>query len=421
MNQALRQKHVSVLDDDPEVSALISHLISSEGMQAKSFEMPLPFLESIRTDPPDLIVLDISLGKSDAIEVIRKLSKIPYSGRLLIISGHSEDILREVYDIGMAHGLAMVTPLRKPFLNSQFRERLTATAKARVMPTKNSKDLSNVDLSEAIAKRYLELWYQPKIDLNSLKICGGEALIRLRHPKHGVLTPADFLPASNHPLFESISIFVLSTAMKHLKFLLDHKLQTTISVNMPASTVTEPGFVSNVRMVLPKTDYRSLIVEVTEDEVIKDASLIREVSTQLRILNVGISIDDFGVAHSSLARLQELPCVEIKLDRQFVSNCSVDPLKRGICQTVADLARRFDISACAEGVETAEDLKTIMQMGFNTAQGYLFAKPMPFESFVKTILRNTTDYSMKNTYPSKPAETLDTPAVTKDTIARAVR
>jgi len=386
---------VYVLDDDPEVSALVCHFVKSAGMLAQSFDKPLPFLEAVKVAPqPELVVLDISLGKADAIEVIRKLSNVPYNGRLLIISGHSESILREVHEIGLANGLAMVPPLRKPFQGSQFRERLTADAEKSALLLKPSTDKIEIDLAEAIRSHYLELWYQPKIDLASLSICGGEALIRLRHPQHGVLSPAAFLPPSTDPLFESISIFVLSTAMRHLKILLDRKMQTTISVNMPVSAVTDPGFISNIRMGLPETETSSFIVEVTEDEVIKDPQIIREVATQLRILNVGISIDDFGVAYASLARLQDLPCVEIKLDRKFVSNCSTDRLKRGICQTVADLGRRFDVSVCAEGIETVEDLKTIKQMGFDTAQGFLFAKPMPFDSFIMTLLRSTTDFTM---------------------------
>ena len=414
MSQAFRQNLVYVLDDDPEVSALICHFATSAGMLAQSFEKPLLFLNAVKAQQPTVAVLDIALGKADAIEVIRKLKQISYSGRVLIISGHSDTILRDVHEVGMSHGLSMIPPLRKPFQASQFRERLVALAESKQLTPSYSTEKIDLDLLEAIKSHWLELWYQPKIDLASLTICGAEALVRLRHPKHGILSPADFLPPPSDPLMEPISIFVLSTAMNHLKLLLDRNISAKISVNMPVSIVTETGFVCNIRMGLPTSEHPSLIVEVTEDEVVKDSSLIREVATQLKILNVAISIDDFGVAHASLARLQELPCDEIKLDRKFVSNCSTDRLKRGICQTVADLARRLDVSVCAEGVETAEDLKTIIQMGFNTAQGFLFSKPMPFDSFVKVLEKSTADYAMNLTPLQKGTGQPDASAIPAD-------
>ena len=92
-----------------------------------------------------------------------------------------------------------------------------------------------------------------------------------------------------------------------------------------------------------------MIVEVTEDEFIRDAAWIREVATQLKLYNTRISIDDFGTAYASLSRLTDLPFVELKLDRSFVSNCAADKLKRALCQTVVDLARRLE-RRCARKV-----------------------------------------------------------------------
>jgi len=382
-----RQNLVYVLDDDPEVASLVCAIVASSGMLPSSFDTPQPFLESVKTTPPDFVVLDISLGKSDAVEVIRKLDGLAYRGGLLLFSGHSQEILAEVHAIGLAHGLAMLPTLHKPFHSKELKTRLNAKPEAVPHYTRAANAKLSIDLPQALEKKWLELWYQPKIDLKSRQICGGEALIRLRHPEHGVISPGDFLPAPLDPIFEPISIFVLSAAMKHAQILIDQKVETKISINMPASFVMRPGFISDIRLYLPK-GYSGLVLEITEDDVIRDAELIREVATQLKILNVGMSIDDFGVAQASLARLMELPWVELKLDRSFVSGCSLDPLKRVVCQTVVDLARSFKISACAEGVETPEELNSIVEMGFDTAQGYLFARPMVFESFVESLVRN---------------------------------
>ncbi len=113
--------------------------------------------------------------------------------------------------------------------------------------------------------------------------------------------------------------------------------------------------------------------------------LIREIATQLKLYNAWVSIDDFGAGHSSLARLIDMPCSEVKLDIQFVSNCASEPLKQAVCASVVDLAHRFGASVCAEGVERAEDLRCLREMGCDTAQGFLFAKPMAPDQLVKML------------------------------------
>jgi EAL domain-containing protein (putative c-di-GMP-specific phosphodiesterase class I) len=159
-----------------------------------------------------------------------------------------------------------------------------------------------------------------------------------------------------------------------------------LAINMPASVLNAPGFVDVVRKLLPASPgFPGLIVEVTEDEIIRNPDWIHEVAMQLRLCNVALSIDDFGSAYASLSRLKDIPFREIKLDRSFVSNCGADRLKRALCQTVVDLAHRFGATACGEGVETAEELHCLTELGFDTVQGYYFAKPMPLQPFLKFL------------------------------------
>jgi diguanylate cyclase len=112
----------------------------------------------------------------------------------------------------------------------------------------------------------------------------------------------------------------------------------------------------------------------------------------LKLYNVGISIDDFGSAHSSLARLRDLPCVELKLDRSYVLGCATDGAKQSGCAATIELAHGFGLAVCAEGVENVEDLRTLISLGCRTAQSFLFSRPMDSPSFVK----------MLRTEPSEP-------------------
>jgi len=151
--------------------------------------------------------------------------------------------------------------------------------------------------------------------------------------------------------------------------------------------IISPDFIDLIRRISP-TDSRfpGLVLEVTEDEVIRDPQWMREIATQLKLYNIEISIDDFGSAYASLSRLNDLPVAEIKIDRSFVSGCSSNQSRRMLCQTVVDLAHGFGASVCAEGVETAEDLRVLIEMGADEAQGFLFAKPMPPEQLMQKLL-----------------------------------
>jgi EAL domain-containing protein (putative c-di-GMP-specific phosphodiesterase class I) len=117
-----------------------------------------------------------------------------------------------------------------------------------------------------------------------------------------------------------------------------------------------------------------------------DVDLLNEIAIQLRLYGVTLSIDDFGTAYSTLARFLHLSFSEVKLDRSFVTGCAADPMKRALCQTVINLAHRFDASACAEGVETGGDLAALTAMGCDLAQGYLIGKPMPRDQFASSRL-----------------------------------
>lgn len=387
-----------VLDDEAAVGAIVCRVLNSCGHLASAFDEPSSFISKVQAEPPDLIVLDLALGRSDAIEVIRQLETVNYKGDVILMSGRYTKMLAEISKIGVLRGLSMLPPLYKPFKPTDLKARLEVPQeKATVeVKTQTSGPESKVDLVEAMENRWLQLWYQPKIDLNTLSVCGAEALLRIKHPELGIVMPRQFLPEAGSPLYQPLSSFVILSATSDWKTMAAQNVKTKIAVNMPASVVLDPGFVATVREHLP-TDagFPGLSIEVTEEEIIQDVKTFREVAFQLKLLSVGLSIDDFGTAYSSLSRLKDLPFTELKLDSCFVLNCASDEDKRNICQTVVDLAKRFDVTTCAEGVETAEDLKVLTSMGFDTAQGYLFAKAMPLES-LSALLLGEALHSLKN-------------------------
>ena len=386
-----------VLDDDPGVRATVLHALKGIGYGAEEFSAPAPMLAQLAAAPPDVVVLDLSLGQSDAVEVMRQLADRGYRGNVLLISGHDQATLDEIGRIGEQHGLAMLPSLRKPFRASDLKSRLAKAPRVATAPAGVGAATGiALDLDEALGAGWLELWYQPKIDLTSFSVCGAEALLRARHPVHGIVLPAGLVPPANDPRHQRLAGFVIPRAMTDWRRFADAGMTLKISINLPVSVVNAHDFIATIRNLVPsEARFPGLIIEVTEDEVVKDPQLMREVSTQLKLYNIWTSIDDFGTAHSSLSRLLEMPCAELKLDRSFVANCASDRLKHALCQTVVDLAHRVQSRICAEGVENADDLRAIIRMGCDTAQGFIFAKPMPPDEFVREVMDRSSDFARR--------------------------
>ena len=134
--------------------------------------------------------------------------------------------------------------------------------------------------------------------------------------------------------------------------------------------------------------FEGLIVEIDGADVVANLELVKAVAKRLRFHNIAISIDDRGMEWSSLVGLHDFPFVEIKVDRTLVAGCADDRLKQTACRWIVDLANGYGVRTVAEGVETRADFLTVREMGFDLAQGFLFAKPMTAQKFARTMLRH---------------------------------
>jgi EAL domain-containing protein (putative c-di-GMP-specific phosphodiesterase class I)/ActR/RegA family two-component response regulator len=380
-------RHALIVDDEAQVRAFIARTLSGAGFVTHECAR-VPEVEAALTQfKPEIIVLDLSLGGADGIEIMRSLAAARFTGKVLLVSGHNTATLDEARKIGERRGLDMMPVLRKPFRGDDLRARIDEMGE---MPAATS---GGTDLETALQNNWLELWYQPKIELRTMKVAGAEALVRMRHPECGVIQPAAFLPPPGHRLYEPLTDFVVRRALADWSALAawpsigEEWASKRIALNVPASLLHTSHFMENLRRHLPDHPrFPGLIVEITEDEAIADPEQAREIAVQLRLYNVHVSIDDFGIGHSLLTRLAELPFAELKLDRSFVTGCAHDHTKRWTCQTVVDLAHRFGLTAVAEGVENAEDLEQLADMGYDMAQGFYFAKPMKSTDFATMLM-----------------------------------
>jgi EAL domain-containing protein (putative c-di-GMP-specific phosphodiesterase class I) len=376
-----------VIDDEGGICQVISMTLASLGIKAQSYASAQQAVAALEHGHPDIVFLDVALKGSDAVDVIRALGDDAYSGIVQLMSGTDARVLEDVRRIGERHGLTMRPPLTKPFKAQAIRSAVTTPPPDGRPQTRRSNPLAiQLSLDEALVNGWVELWYQPKIDLRTNSLCGAEGLVRCRHPQYGVLAPGTFLPHASETGMTALTQYVVAMAMRDWATLVDAGANLRLAVNTSIGALTSLNLPSLVRELRPKADtWPGLILEVTEGEAIKDVAMVHEIATQLSIYGIGLSIDDFGEGYSSFSRLRELPFRELKLDSSFVLGCAQDTKNAGICQSVIDLAHHFGTAAVAEGVENVLDLVAIRSMGCDIAQGFLFASPMPKSDFISQI------------------------------------
>jgi diguanylate cyclase (GGDEF)-like protein len=241
------------------------------------------------------------------------------------------------------------------------------------------------DLRRALANDEFEVHYQPFMDLRTDRISGCEALLRWRHPRRGLVSPAEFIPvAEENGLILPIGEWVLKRACADAA---TWPKKVKVAVNLSPSQFKSRDLVQSVFRVLAATRLPShrLELEVTESALLQcKASTIAAVQ-ELRTIGVQISMDDFGTGYSSLGYLQNFPFDKIKIDRSFVHNLGRGAGALAILKAITTLADSLGVSTIAEGVETNEQLDRVRAQGCAEAQGYLFGKPQPASEISKLL------------------------------------
>jgi len=234
-----------------------------------------------------------------------------------------------------------------------------------------------VELPEALRSDQFRVAYQPIRRIADQSLCGFEALVRWHHPKRGLISPGEFIPAAeNTGLIVELGRWVLGKACEEAVFWNRRSPEPLfISVNVSGLQLHRPGFVEDMSKILETTglDPKLLNLELTESILVKNQR-VEGILDELRTIGVGIAIDDFGTGYSSLSYLQDFPATSIKVDRSFV-NALVDRGEVGLVRSIISIADALGLTTLAEGVETLEQLDVLRSLGCDLAQGFLLGRP----------------------------------------------
>ncbi|HQU17192.1 MAG TPA: EAL domain-containing protein [Gammaproteobacteria bacterium] len=251
------------------------------------------------------------------------------------------------------------------------------------------------DLRRALEEDELELYFQPRVRLDSGHIASAEALLRWRRPDIGLVLPGDFLPvAEKTDLMVPIGEWVIQRALaSRAAWCAAGFSDVAMSVNVAPVQLAHHSFARFLRGALAARrpcgscarQRACFEVEITEDSHLHGSDHIRDALALMKELGVRIAIDDFGTGYSSLQYLKTFPVDCIKVDRCFIESVHTDPRDQAVVSAIIMLAHGFDMPVVAEGVETAEQLQYLRDLGCDEAQGYYFAHPMPEPEFLARI------------------------------------
>ncbi len=259
-----------------------------------------------------------------------------------------------------------------------------------------SLDLVN-DLRRAVERKQLQLHYQPIVSLHTCELKGFEALLRWEHPVYGWISPVKFIPlAEDTGLIVSIGDWVLQEAARQLnewRHTISRANDIYVSVNVSKRQLLQRDFPERVAATLAQYELplKSLKIEVTESVVLEATELFREVLDRLKMIGVDLMMDDFGTGNSSLSRLHEFPIDILKIDRAFLQTMTTSRQLMAITTAVVQLAHNLDLQIVCEGVEDEDQVAVLLALDCDSAQGYLFSKPLPVAKATE-CLRNWRVY-----------------------------
>lgn len=343
-----------------------------------------------------LALLDLVMPTMDGMQVIARLAKLSCRAKIIITSGVGSRVLDAAGRSAAEHGLDIAGVLAKPFSPSQLREMLlghlpTAPADRCDRPPEPP-EITLGDLHRALDRQEFVVVYQPKVLCTTGKLAGVEALVRWAHPSYGLLPPGQFIPlAESGDLIDRLTDQVIDQALAWFGPLCMDVTQLSpttcdrlmLSVNISARTLTNEALFERVqkRCQAYHVDPTRLIFELTETSAMDDPVASLDLLTRLRMIGFHLSIDDFGTGFSSMLQLVRLPFSEIKVDKSFVITAMTSSESRTVVKFIVDLGHSLGLRCTAEGVEDAETLAYLNDIGCDLAQGYYIARPLTGDDF----------------------------------------
>jgi EAL domain-containing protein (putative c-di-GMP-specific phosphodiesterase class I) len=311
----------------------------------------------------------------DGVQILRLLAERKTQASIVIVSGADQRTRAGAELYGKQRGLQIFGTVAKPFVPEEFLQTLRS-ARTAVAP------LTLRDLEKAIEEQELLVVYQPTIRRGE----GGqwrpdtvEALVRWDHPDRGVLGPSHFLPlGESSGLIRPITDFVIQRGLEQLEAWQVSHAELGLRLNLSATLLTDVEFPDRLERLINELelDPRKVTLEIAETAILDRQSSTFDILTRVRLKNMNLAMDDFGIGYSSLTQLFRMPFSEMKIDRSLLADLPASKEATIMVKALVNLAHELGLSVCAVGVESEEVLKLLSDFGCDSAQGYFISHPL---------------------------------------------
>ncbi len=329
----------------------------------------------------EAVVLDLSLGETEGISLLRALRDSQGDPVLIFISRLDERVRTASLRLAESMGLRVAGTLQKPASPAALRTLLRdAPARGAAKAEPDQSPPRQEELADAIQSGVILPHFQPKVSLRDGQVVGVEALARWPR-EGGIRMPPDvFVPlAERSGQIRQLTFSIMRTSLEACRRWRAFHPDCRVAVNISPIVLADPTLPDEIERLLLEAGLGpgALIAEITESTVIANPLIAAEVLTRLRIKGIELSIDDFGTGHSSLLTLLRLPFSELKIDRSFISQCETDPEAWKIVRATVSMARELGLRVVAEGIETAGVAHRLREIGCDVGQGWYYGRAMP--------------------------------------------
>ncbi|MDP4528512.1 EAL domain-containing response regulator [Alkalimonas delamerensis] len=377
------QLRIAVIDDNIEFANLLTKFLLKQGYLVSVFHASQAFLDHDFL-AFDAILLDLYMPDPDGVAVMRQLTLHHYQGAVVLMSGEDKGVLRSALELSKVQSLSRVVSLQKPFQLTALSDLIQQLIANQVKP--NHAVTSNwqpdeAAIFQAIDDNGLQLFFQPKVQLDTQQLVGFEALLRWQHPDYGLIMPVRFIPIAEQSvgLMQQLTKKVILLGLTQLQQWqqLGHSVVISINVSMiNLAALDFPEWLQK-QVELYGLQPQQLHLEVTETALMNEVAQALDILVRLKMKGFVLSIDDFGTGYSSLAQLHRIPFSELKIDKSFVLDMTSNDESKAIVETCLFLGKRLGLEVIAEGVEDEATRQALLAMGCCIGQGYFWSRPVP--------------------------------------------
>ncbi len=372
---------IVLIDDDRVVGEIVSALAKAMGLKCDVTRTPEEFFKRVGPDTT-LILLDLVMPEMDGIEILRLLGERNCKARIVLMSGINIRVIETAKKLAQSLGLSVVGHLQKPFPIGQLQDLLGANIdpeKPADLEVEQQIAIADEDLRRAFDRNEFVIYYQPQINITTGIVTGVEALSRWNHPELGLVFPDNFIHRIEAlGLMDRFCWLTAERALNEVKQFSANGHLPRLAINISVSSLRDLKFPDIFMSLAHKYDFPAerIVLEITESGLM-EFSLALDVLTRLRMRNFKLSIDDFGTGYSMMKQLQNVPAIELKIDKMFVQHMHANHADLVMVEKIIEMGHELDMEVIAEGVETEEQFNLLRERGCDGVQGFFFSRALP--------------------------------------------